>query len=133
MGDEAFALPPDFMKPFNVKSLNAERRIFNYRLSKARRVAENTFRILTNRFQILHISINLGLYKIKIVVLTCYILHNFLHKNLASYLSEEEIEDSIFERTLTPLKNIIRNASTQAKLVRNRTYITCLLYTSRCV
>lgn len=118
LGDEAFTLRPDFMKPFNVKSLNEERRIFNYRLSRARRVVENAFGILANRFRILHTSINLELHKIDIVVLTCCILHNFLRKNCSSYLSEDE--DSTFKTTFTPLENnnISRNSSSQAKLVR---------------
>lgn len=118
VGDEAFALRPDFMKPFNVKSLNDERRIFNYRLSRARRVVENAFGILANRFRILHTSINLALYKIEIVVLCCCVLHNFLRKNCSTYLSDNE--DSSTETTFTPLENnsISRNSSSEAKLIR---------------
>ncbi|VEN43487.1 unnamed protein product, partial [Callosobruchus maculatus] len=37
IGDEAFALRDNFLKPFSQKELNRERRIFNYRLSRARR------------------------------------------------------------------------------------------------
>lgn len=120
VGDEAFALRPDFMKPFNVRSLNERRRIYNYRLSRARRTVENAFGILSNRFRILHTSINLDLRKIEIVVLTCCILHNFLRRNCASYISEEGVSDnSNNERTLTPLENNGGNTSTQAKLVRD--------------
>lgn len=119
VGDEAFSLRPDFMKPFNVNTLTAERRIFNYRLSRARRVVENAFGILSNRFRILHTSINLSLDKIDIVVLTCCMLHNFLRRNCASYLPQEEVsEQSTFERRLTPLENTRRNVTNQAKSVR---------------
>jgi len=52
LGDEAFALREDFLKPFGQGELNIERRIFNYRLSRARRVIENVFGILANRFRI---------------------------------------------------------------------------------
>lgn len=36
IGDEAFQLRSDFMRPFPAKQLNDARRVFNYRLSRAR-------------------------------------------------------------------------------------------------
>lgn len=36
VGDEAFQLRKDFMRPFPSKHLEDERRVFNYRLSRAR-------------------------------------------------------------------------------------------------
>jgi hypothetical protein len=35
IGDEAFSLRNNFLKPYNVKQLTRERNIFNYRLSPA--------------------------------------------------------------------------------------------------
>ena len=35
VGDEAFALRKDFLKPFSSRELTEERRVFNYRLSRA--------------------------------------------------------------------------------------------------
>lgn len=52
IGDEAFQLLPEFMKPYNRATLTNEKRIFNYRLSRSRRVVENAFGILTKRFKI---------------------------------------------------------------------------------
>lgn len=51
VGDEAFAMRPDLLKPFDRASLSNERRIYNYRLSRARRIIENTFGILASRFR----------------------------------------------------------------------------------
>lgn len=49
IGDDAFGLKPWMMKPYPQRQLTKEERIFNYRLSRARRVVENAFGILANR------------------------------------------------------------------------------------
>jgi hypothetical protein len=49
IGDEAFSLRKDFLKPYNVKQLTRGRK-FNYCLSCARRIIENVFGILVARF-----------------------------------------------------------------------------------
>ena len=67
-------------KPFPQKDLNDDRRIFNYRLSRARRVVENAFGILSARFRIFHSTINLKLDSIEKVVLATIALHNYLRR-----------------------------------------------------
>ncbi len=49
VGDEAYQLTDYLLKPYPRSSLNKYRRIFNYRLSRARRTIENTFGILVSR------------------------------------------------------------------------------------
>lgn len=78
LGDEAFTLHEHFLKPFAQKELNYEKRIFNYRLSRARNVSENAFGQITAKFRILHTPINLSPQKINYVVLAICTLHNFL-------------------------------------------------------
>lgn len=68
VGDDAFPLLTNLMKPYSRHSLTKEELVFNYRLSKARRVVENTFGILANRFRIL-LTILLQPEKSAIVVL----------------------------------------------------------------
>ena len=69
IGDEAFAMRTDFLRPFGQKDLTNERRIFNYRLSRARRIIENIFGILVSRFHIFQTAINLLPRNTKTVVL----------------------------------------------------------------
>ena len=50
VADDAFPLKTYMMKLYAFKNLCTEIRVFNYHISRARRVVENTFGILVNRF-----------------------------------------------------------------------------------
>lgn len=123
IGDEAFALRSDFMKPFSQKDLNHERKIFNYRLSRARNTVECTFGILASRFRILHTEINLKLKKIEKVVLACCVIHNFLRSKSETYLGNSLSSDNSStapENLTTPLqRGPNRHATQEAKNVRD--------------
>ncbi|XP_041983237.1 putative nuclease HARBI1 [Aricia agestis] len=98
IGDEAFQLTSNFMKPYNQAVLTDERRIFNYRLSRARMVVENTFGILTTRFKIFKRNITLPPQKMRKIVLACCHLHNFLSKRRINYIRRDDVD---FEDTQT--------------------------------
>lgn len=86
VGDDAFPLMENLMKPFSKRNLTNEEIIYNYRVSRSRRIVENAFGILASRFRILLNRINLCPEKAVTIVLTCCYLHNFLrHKEVQSY------------------------------------------------
>lgn len=80
VADDAFRMQKHLLKPYPGKSLSAGQRIFNYRLSRARRVVENAFGIMVKRFQIFSRPSKLNAEKTTSTTLACCALHNFLLK-----------------------------------------------------
>ncbi|KAK9882527.1 hypothetical protein WA026_021874 [Henosepilachna vigintioctopunctata] len=90
VGDDAFPLLTNLMKPYPERDLTHDCRIFNYRLSRARRIVENAFGILANRFRVLLNPINLNVEKVELITLTCIIIHNFLATENVRYTDINE-------------------------------------------
>ncbi|XP_064617265.1 putative nuclease HARBI1 [Liolophura sinensis] len=80
VADDAFALQENIMKPYPFRTRDIVSRVFNYRLSRARRMVESTFGILATRFRVLLKPINLNPDKAQLVVQAVVALHNFLMK-----------------------------------------------------
>ncbi|XP_064464983.1 uncharacterized protein LOC135376409 [Ornithodoros turicata] len=78
VGDEAFQLKPNFLRPYSGRGLSVKERVFNLRLSRARHCAENAFGILASRWRILLTTINLNPSNVDNVVKAACVLHNFL-------------------------------------------------------
>uniref|UniRef100_A0A8B9HK57 DDE Tnp4 domain-containing protein n=1 Tax=Astyanax mexicanus TaxID=7994 RepID=A0A8B9HK57_ASTMX len=78
LGDDAFSLRTHMMKPYGAKNLTREERIFNYRLSRGRRVVENAFGILANRFQVLLTTMSHHPENVRLIVKACILLHNVM-------------------------------------------------------
>lgn len=87
VGDSAFALNR-LMKPYSFKNINHEKRIFNYRLSRARRVVENAFGILATRFRIFRRKIGINIQHVDAIVLACCALHNYLRTKSKTYMTD---------------------------------------------
>lgn len=62
----------------SLKNISKEERVFNYRLSRGRRVVESRFGILATRFRMLLISIYLPPETVKTIVLAACTLHKML-------------------------------------------------------
>lgn len=80
VADEAFPLRKYIMKPYPNRNLSKTQRIFNYRLSRSRRIVENAFGILASRFRIFLKPINLAPEKVELLVLCACTLHNMLRE-----------------------------------------------------
>ncbi|XP_040355987.1 uncharacterized protein LOC121046159 isoform X1 [Ixodes scapularis] len=99
LGDEAFHLRPDFLRPCPGKHQDDDKRIFNYRLSRARRCAENAFGVLASRFRIFRRTINLLAEHADYVVMATCALHNYLRDDSVyippSYVDKEDAYGNI--------------------------------------
>lgn len=93
VADDAFAFKQNIMKPFSGSALQASQRIFNYRLSRARRCIENAFGIMAARFRVLSSPVYLDDSKTRKVTLACCALHNFLiTRNSNIYITQGSID-----------------------------------------
>lgn len=82
VADDAFAMSERIMKPFVGRhSKGSIERAFNYRHSRARRVIENVFGIMSSVFRVLRKPMLLQPETARWVTLSCAYLHNFLRKN----------------------------------------------------
>ncbi|XP_048481249.1 uncharacterized protein LOC125489424 [Plutella xylostella] len=98
LGDQAFALSTHSMTPFaGIHSKGSKERIFNYRLSRARRVVENAFGIMSAKFRVLRSTMILSPKSAKTIVLATVHLHNFLRRDsLLKKTNDSTIETASF-------------------------------------
>ena len=89
VADEAFPLRDYILKPYANRGLTPEQRVFNYRLSRARRVVENAFGILANRWRVFLTTIHLTPETVDSVVLATCALHNLLCERRGEKQGEE--------------------------------------------
>ncbi|PIK50928.1 putative nuclease HARBI1 [Apostichopus japonicus] len=78
VGDNAFGINKRLMNPFSIRNMEHNERIFNYRLSRARRVVENAFGILAHKFRVLLRTMNQRPETCRKIITTCVILHNLI-------------------------------------------------------
>ncbi|XP_067616207.1 putative nuclease HARBI1 [Eurosta solidaginis] len=78
VADDAFPLSKRIMKPYFHRSLKRSEKIFNYRLSRARRCIENAFGILSTKWLCLRKILFCTPQRAQEIVSACCFLHNFL-------------------------------------------------------
>ena len=85
VADDAFPLQKHIIKPFSGYQMRGSmERVFNYRMSRARIVVENTFGILASVFRVLPRPILHQPDKATMVVLACVHLHHFRRRNAST-------------------------------------------------
>ena len=96
VGDEIFPLTNWLMRPFSGKALvNEKRKIFNYRLSRARRIIENTFGILVARLRIFQRPIEGTPERVEKYILAAVALHNYLRQTDNACYTPTGFDDSM--------------------------------------
>jgi len=79
LGDEAFPLKEYLMRPYPGKQLHDNsRRIYNYRHYRGRRVVENTFGILTQKYRVYNRRIQAKPEKVNYIILANCVFNNFI-------------------------------------------------------
>ncbi|XP_066595464.1 uncharacterized protein [Prorops nasuta] len=78
VGDDAYPLKSYLLKPYSKLNLSRDERIFNYRLSRARRCIECTFGILTATWRCLKSELQMEPKNIDIVIKCICLLHNII-------------------------------------------------------
>lgn len=136
VGDAAFPLRPNLMRPYPGSNLTRPKRIFNYRLSRGRRVIENSFGIAVARWRILRTTIECAPENCEKIVLACIALHNFIMLNDQSrwYCPEnyvDRFENNVMvegqwrreieaHRSLPTFRSPVRRGPTDAFNLRDR-------------
>lgn len=124
VADDAFALKPYLMKPFNFRGQNIDERVFNLRLSRARRMIESVFGIMAAKFRLLRTTIELSEKNVQTCVLAICTLHNFLLKSdRPAYIDSDMEIENVHELDVNEERSIPneeRNASNESKAIRER-------------
>ena len=126
VADEAFPLRCDLMRHFRrgTACLSQDELVFNYRLSRARRIVENAFGILVQCWRIFSRKLNLLPDNADSVIKPCLVLHNFLRgrKNLNDLTQQLNPDNVPFLRDDGAILDLDRRgykSSTAAKAIRN--------------
>ena len=102
IGDEGFGLHTHLLRPFGGTHLDRDKRIFNYRLTRARRYVECAFGILANKWRILHRPIDLKRETAISVVKACTVLHNLIIEKEGIELEKESNSENLLPHEVSP-------------------------------
>lgn len=104
VGDEGFPLKTYLVRPFPRRNLqNVEAKIFNYRLSRARRIVENAFGILVARWKILQRPLAVKLSTAEAIIQVTVCLHNFIMKTKNNqYFPHGIVDFENYDGEITP-------------------------------
>lgn len=124
VGDEAFARTNYMMRPYpRCSNLDRKKKVFNYRLSRARKIVESSFGILTTRWRIYQKPIIASVPTIMKIIQATVCLHNYImcqekHRPRSerrySLIAPEDrlqVSDALKDMTRTGANTYTRNAA----------------------
>ncbi|KAK7879819.1 hypothetical protein WMY93_033508 [Mugilogobius chulae] len=125
VADEAFPLQRHIMRPYPGRQLPRVKRCYNYRLSRARRIVENAFGILSTQWRIYRRVLGICPEKADSVVKATCMLHNYMRKNddteRAPQYPPNPTDNRFQEAGLEPLHQAgSNNSSREAALIREK-------------
>lgn len=92
LGDKAFSLSENLLRPYSGKQLTEDKQTFNNRLSIARRFIECTFGILAEKWRIFHRPIDVDIDFANCIIKATCVLHNFVRTK--DGMREESFHDT---------------------------------------
>ncbi|XP_069800071.1 uncharacterized protein [Dendropsophus ebraccatus] len=98
VADEAFQMCENLLKPYSSRGLNYRQRIYNYRLTRARRFVECAFGILMAKWRVFTRPIQLQPDVVDELIKAAVVLHNFV-------LSKEPISSELTEKDTTKINS----------------------------
>ena len=122
VADEAFSLQKHIMRPYPGRNISPEKHIFNYRLSRARRIVENAFGILAARWRVFHSKMAVSVETVNAIVRATCVLHNMLQRDTTPAQVQTLIEEAADQEPegLVPLQHYGMRGADNAILVRNK-------------
>lgn len=122
VADEAFPLRMNMMRPFPGHNLTPKQRVFNYRLSRARRMVECAFGILASQWRMYRRVLGVSPEVAEVVVKATCILHNFIRWHSAN--EEDSSSRALCTEPSAGMQGITQvgsnNASREALAVREK-------------
>lgn len=121
IGDDAFPLKRYLMKPYPGQNLSTEQRMYNYRVSQARRVSENAFGIIVAKFRVFQQPIHSSPTNTQKIILAAVVLHIFLRPNTRQPMQQELGNNSNGLQTsgIQRLANVGRRLANDVLEIRN--------------
>ncbi|KAB0804863.1 hypothetical protein PPYR_01833 [Photinus pyralis] len=111
VGDEAFSLSENMMRPYAGHYLPENKRVFNYRLSRARRYVECAFGIFANKWRIFHKALNVSKDFAKDIVKACVVLHNLVRSKDGYRSADTDFVQRLHDINTAPCCRSTRNAN----------------------
>ncbi|XP_044254905.1 uncharacterized protein LOC123005289 [Tribolium madens] len=138
VADKAFPQKKYIMRPYGGRHLSMEKRIFNYRLSRARRMIENTFGIMVARWRILKQTIVADVTNNDHMVKAVVVLHNFCLQqgccNIycpSGYVDVDDKDNGQWRSEIKPLPSVGRvSTNTATRLCYHIRDLVCEYFSS---